>query len=274
MLVNGQIADSISIEDRGLLYGDGIFETIICEQGQAILFDQHIARLQQGCEALELARQNETTLQSEIMDVAQGEDCVIKVLVTRGSRMRGYRYDANDETHTRIVYRSPLPEIPDTFYHQGITLGLSEYRLPSNQALAGIKHLNRLDQVLACRGWEDDYSEKIVLDNDGLIIEGTMSNVFIEMNGKLKTPVLLRSGVAGVMRQWLVEHANLMDIEVIQSELNLEDLKQADAIFVCNSVVGIWPVTKFIDQNFPISSNTRTLMTFIRDKLSNLYIAL
>ena len=138
MLVNGQIADSISIEDRGLLYGDGLFETILCEQGQAVLFDEHVQRLHKGCERLQLAKQDEATLQSEIMDVAQGEDCVIKIIVTRGVRTRGYRYDKNDKSSTRIVYRTSVPEIPRQYYLQGIALGLSEYRLPDNELLAGI----------------------------------------------------------------------------------------------------------------------------------------
>ena len=272
MLVNGQIADSISIEDRGLLYGDGVFETILCEQGQAVLFDQHVQRLHKGCERLQLTRQDEATLQSEIMDVAQGEDCVIKIVVTRGVRTRGYRYDKNDNTYTRIVYRSPVPEIPDQYYQQGIAMGLSDYRLPDNEVLAGIKHLNRLDQVLACQDWEIEFSEKVILNHQGFVIEGTMSNVFIEAGGMLKTPTLRQCGVEGVMRQWLIDNARQIGVECIQSDFDLDELKNAEAIFMCNSVIGIWPVTSFQNQKYPISEKTKVLMQLLNGKLSKLYI--
>ena len=271
MLVNGQQADSVSIEDRGLLYGDGVFETILCDQGEPVLFDQHMHRLQKGCERLLLAVQDADTLRSEIMRVAKADDCVIKIIITRGVRSRGYRFDPADETHTRIIYRSPVPEIPAGYYHQGISLALSEYRLPGNHLLAGIKHLNRLDQVLACRDWNPEFSEKLMLDQNDYVIEGTMSNIFIETDGVLKTPRLNQSGIEGVMREWLINHSQQLSIECQQQDFKLNELDSADAVFMCNSVVGIWPVSKFQNNDYSVSDNTRCLMRLLRDDLSALY---
>jgi 4-amino-4-deoxychorismate lyase len=273
MLVNGQNADAISIEDRGLLYGDGIFETILCEQGKPILFEQHVGRLHKGCERLLLATQDVDTLHSEVMQVAQGDDCVIKIMVTRGVRARGYRFDTHDRAYTRIVYRSPVPKIPENYYRQGISLALSDYRLPKNETLAGIKHLNRLDQVLACQGWEAEIAEKVMLDHEGLVVEGTMSNIFIETEGVLITPTLNLGGIEGVMRDWLINHAPQLSIDCQQQDFDLVTLEKADAIFMCNSVVGIWPVVRFQDYTYTVSDNVRQLMRLVNNKLSALYKA-
>ena len=136
------------------------------------------------------------------------------------------------------------------------------------------KHLNRLDQVMACQDWDIDYSEKLVLNHQGFVVEGTMSNVFIEKSGSiLKTPTLRQCGVEGVMRQWLIDHSKQTEIECIQSDFELDEFNNADAIFVCNSVIGIWPVSNFQGQTFPISEKTKALMQLLSAKLSKLYIA-
>ena len=273
MLVNGQHADTISIEDRGLLYGDGVFETILCDQGKPVLFDLHMRRLQRGCERLMLVEQDINTLQSEVMQVAQNDDCVIKVIITRGVRSRGYRFDPADKAHTRIVYRSPIPQIPKSYYQQGISLALSAYHLPKNEVLAGIKHLNRLDQVLACRDWNSEFSENLMLDQDGYVIEGTMCNIFIETDGVLKTPALNQTGIEGVMREWLINCSQKLSIECQQQNIKLTELDKADAVFMCNSVMGIWPVAKFQNNVYSISKITRRLMRLLNDNLSALYKA-
>lgn len=263
MLINGQPRDAISVEDRGLLYGDGVFETILYLDGNAILFDEHFSRLKRGCNQLSLAEQNPMMVKAEIDLVAENQDCVVKVMVTRGERSRGYRFDENDMSHSRIVYRSPIPEIPADYYEQGINLGISDYKLPLNAELAGIKHLNRLDQVLACRSWDPRYAERLVLDQRDQLVEGTMSNIFIEQNGQWFTPALESAGVAGVLREWLVKNLSHQSASVIESSLSLDDIYSADSVFVCNSVIGIWPVREFEDKSFNISDNLRTVMRHV-----------
>ncbi|MEM7304153.1 MAG: aminotransferase class IV, partial [Pseudomonadota bacterium] len=168
--------------------------------------------------------------------------------------------------------RSAFPDIPKNFYQQGISLGVCNYRLPSNEALAGVKHLNRLDQVLACSDWSEGDSERLMLDQRDRVIEGTMTNVFIEKNGLLKTPALQESGVEGVLREWLINNCHQVSMECRQQDIDLAQLEQADAVFMCNSVIGIWPVSKFQSRNFAISENVRQLMQLINDRLSSLYV--
>ena len=273
MLVNGQPAEMVSIKDRGLLYGDGVFETILCEGGRPILLAGHTQRFENGCKRLKLPAQDLPTILSDIRQVAGEDDCVVKVIMTRGVRARGYGYDKQDNSCTRIVYRDDLPQIPKDFYSKGISLTQCQHLLADNAALAGVKHLNRLDQVLARSEWEGEFQEGIMLNAVGNVIEGTMTNIFIEKDQHWVTPKLNNAGVAGVMRQWIMRNAYCADMECVEEDLFVNDLHSADAIFVCNSVIGIWPVASFADKNFSVSPAVKCLMSHIHNNLSKFYLA-
>ena len=271
MLINGQSSDTVSIQDRGLSYGDGVFETILCEKGKPILLAGHIQRLINGCDRLKLTPQDQATVLSEIREVAGQDDCIIKITITRGVRPRGYAYDRNDTASTRIISKSPILNIPEEYYTQGVSLRSCEYRLPDNPFLAGVKHLNRLDQVIARSEWESDFQEGIMLDNNGSVIEGTMTNLFIEKSQKWITPTLNNSGVKGVMRQWIMRNSHFSNIECVEQDINMKDIKNADAVFVCNSVIGIWPV-KLVDEiSFESSKAVANLMDVAHKNLSYLF---
>ena len=271
MLINGQTSDSISINDRGLTYGDGVFETILCEKGKPILLAGHVQRLINGCERLNLTPQDQATVLSEIREVAQQDDCLIKIIVTRGVRPRGYAYDKADTASTRIISKAPILEIPEEYYTQGVSLKSCQYRLPINPFLAGIKHLNRLDQVIARSEWDSEFQEGVMLDHNDFVIEGTMTNLFIEKDNKWITPKLDKSGVKGVMRQWVMRNSYFADVECVEENINLQNVNDADAIFVCNSVIGVWPVKRFDEKEFNISGPIKKIMSVIRTNLSQLY---
>ncbi|MDW3094471.1 MAG: aminodeoxychorismate lyase [Gammaproteobacteria bacterium] len=271
MLVNGIANDALSIVDRGLLYGDGVFETILCEAGRPILLAGHTQRLENGCKRLGLAKQNLSIILSDIREVAQQEDCVVKVIITRGERNRGYAFDKEDNTSTRIVYRDDLPSIPVDYYQEGIQLTKCEYLIPDNAPLAGIKHLNRLDQVMARSEWNTQFQEGIMLSNDGRVVEGTMTNIFIESDQKWFTPILETSGILGVMRQWLMRNCFHAGIECVEKDIQLSEFKNAQSIFVCNSVVGIWPVTQFEGKTYPVSEAVSKMMQQANSSLTKLY---
>ena len=271
MLVNGLASDVLSVSDRGLLYGDGVFETILCEAGRPILLAGHTQRLENGCKRLGLARQDLSTILTDIREVAQQDDCVVKVIITRGVRDRGYAFDKEDNTSTRIVYRDDLPSIPVNYYREGIQLTKCEYRLPDNAQLAGIKHLNRLDQVMARGEWDKQFQEGIMLANDGRVVEGTMTNIFIESDQKWFTPALETSGILGVMRQWLMRNCFHAEIECVEKDIQLSELKSAQSIFVCNSVIGIWPVTQFEGNTYSISKAVSIMMQQANSNLTKLY---
>jgi 4-amino-4-deoxychorismate lyase len=271
MLVNGLPSDAISITDRGLLYGDGVFETILCEAGRPVLLAGHTQRLENGCKRLGLAKQELPAILADIREVAKQDDCVVKVIITRGVRGRGYSYDNQDNASTRIVYRDELPNIPVDYYRQGIQLTKCEYTLPDNRQLAGIKHLNRLDQVMARSEWDNEFQEGVMFANDGRVVEGTMSNIFIESNQQWITPKLDSNGILGVMRQWIIRNSYHADIECVEKDIQLSELQNAQSIFVCNSVVGIWPVTKFEGKNYPVSEAVTSIMREANSSLTKLY---
>ncbi len=245
MLVNGNAAATIAIHDRGLLYGDGLFETIAVTDGRAHELNRHLTRLLQGCDRLGIVRPDVCVLRREAERVCAGaERAVLKIIVTRGPGGRGYR-PGFQNSPTRILMLTDWPDATDYYRAHGIDATLCGTRLGRNVRLAGIKHLNRLEQVLARGEWQEEYQEGLLLDTEGCVIEGTMSNVFAIRDGALSTPTLQQAGVAGIMRERVLETASHMNILAQARTLRLSDIDAADALFFCNSLIGIWPVRRF-----------------------------
>ncbi len=241
MLLNGQPATGISLQDRGLAYGDGLFETILVNDGKAVLLDVHLQRLREGCERLGLAF-DAATIQHDMKLALTPPDsfnCVLKLMLVRKAGGRGYR-PATDACN-RIVSIHPKPDYSASKPEQGIAMFLCQTRLARQPALAGLKHLNRLEQVMASREWPDEsFQEGLMLDTEGLVIEGTRSNMFAVIDNQLLTPRLHQCGVDGVLRRVLIAH---FGSRLQQAELPLARLQGATEIFVGNSVFGVWPVT-------------------------------
>ncbi|MGD2136797.1 MAG: aminodeoxychorismate lyase [Gammaproteobacteria bacterium] len=243
VLVNGKPAASISVLDRGLLYGDGVFETIPVSDGEPRHWPCHMQRLQAGCARLGLPACDAPVLLDEARRLfGSAGTGVLKVIVTRGSAGRGYRAGAGTEP-TRILQLHPPPDIPLACAQSGISIRICAMRLGHNPVLAGIKHLNRLEQVMARREWSDaGIMEGLLLDHQDNLIEGTMSNLFLVRDGILTTPVLDRCGVAGITRSRVLHAAEQQGLEQRVRNIHSGELEQADEVFVCNSVIGIWPV--------------------------------
>ncbi len=267
LFVNGEVRDTLPVSDRGLAYGDGLFETITVRGGEPEFWSRHMARLREGCARLrlgepdlvELNRETELLIngQRTTQNVDQG---IVKIIITRGSGGRGYRAP-QELTPTRITTFHLWPEIPDSHALEGVKARRCDLRLGQQPALAGIKHLNRLENVLARAEWEDpDIAEGLLCDHDGNAIEGTMSNLFVECKGTLLTPDLSRCGVAGIIRAVVMEEAHSQGIALEEINICYEDVTTADAIFLTNSVIGIWPIRELDGKEFAISPTTRTLM--------------
>lgn len=240
MLVNGARQSSISLNNRGLAYGDGVFETIRLHNHQPVFLDLHLLRLQKGLKALGIPNclpQINTDLSSLADDLP--EKGVLKILLTRGAGGRGYRCAA-ETNPDRIM---TLHALPSTLLDvsKGINVFVCNTRLADCSALSGLKHLNRLEQVLASMEWPDEsFDEGLMLNTRGQAIEGTRSNLFVVIEGKLMTPSLERNGVDGVMRQVILKAFPETSVQTI----TMEQLKEADEVFFCNSVAGIWPVAQ------------------------------
>ncbi len=257
MLINGLPSELISATDRGLMYGDGVFRTLRIRNNQAVNWKQHYTKLQQDCAGIKLKCPSIELLERELKQLLNGcVDGVAKITLTRGPATRGYTPAANPQI-TRILQLSPVPEYPEAYASQGIEVYVCQLRLGHQPRLAGIKHLNRLENVLAAAEWSDEnIPEGLLLDLEGNIIEGTRSNLFLVRDGKLYTPDLSKCGVAGLQRERVMNYARQHKIVCKVNELMMDDVLAADEIFVVNSVIGLWPVRKlnrFTCNHFPVS---------------------
>lgn len=260
--VDGQPASGIALVDRGLAYGDGLFETMRVEQGRIALLERHLQRLQLGCRRLLIAL-DAAQLEAEIRDFAATmQQGVCKLIVTRGDGQRGYGLP-QPAMPRRILQAAPLPQWPAEHAGQGIRLFACQTRLAIQPLLAGLKHLNRLEQVMARAEWQDPaYAEGLMLDTSGRIIEGVFSNIFFVRDGTLLTPALDGSGVAGIMRERLLEQAAGLGLAVQLGDLYPEQLADMDEVFTCNSLYGIWPVLGYAGYQWPAGRLTRRLQSF------------
>jgi len=241
ILINGIEQTTIDVRDRGFQYGDGLFATIAYTNNQLQLWDAHLARMQEGCERLALNSVEETQWLADIKNLQLSDDALIKLSISRGVSGRGYVYN-DDQPVTRVTASYPMPDYPQSNL-QGIKAIICKTPISINSALAGIKHLNRLDNVLARNEWHDsDISEGFMLDNLGHIIEGTMSNVFCVLGDELYTPALDQCGVAGVMRQQVIKLAQELNIPINIVDISKQNFLQMDGLFITNSIIGIWPV--------------------------------
>jgi 4-amino-4-deoxychorismate lyase len=257
MIINGLPGDFVNASDRGLMYGDGVFRTLLIHQGKPLHWQQHYNKLQHDCTALGIVCPSIQLLAAELAQLAQSEpDAIAKIVITRGPATRGYAPAANPQV-TRILSTSNIPQYPDSYATQGISVHICKLRLGHQPRLAGIKHLNRLENVLAAAEWNDpDIAEGIMLDQDGHVIEGTRSNLFLVRDGKLFTPDLSKCGVAGLQRERVMHYARQQRMICKVTELTLDDLLAADEIFMVNSVIGLWPVRdlhRFSSRHFPVS---------------------
>ncbi len=239
--VNGVSGAALSPLDRGLAYGDGLFETCLVRAGCVSLWPWHKARLLGSAVRLQLPLSLERlyACMQALFD-GQSPDGVLKILVTRGEGGRGYRLPAEpDPTYCLLFY----PDIPST--QAGVVAHFCRQRLADNPGLAGLKHLNRLEQVLARAEWpaSDDSREGLLLDGAGQVIEATASNLFAVFDGQLVTPDLSHCGVAGILRQLICEQlAPSLGLTVKSGKLLPDDLLRAEELFLCNSLRGIWPI--------------------------------
>lgn len=262
MLVNGVSGNLISIRDRGLLYGDGVFRTFRALRGIALCWPLHYQKLHHDCTALGITCPDLALLSAELHKLLkQYPDGVVKLIVTRGQGVRGYAPPDRATPATHLWDVVPPPSYPAEYATRGIKARLCELRLSEQPRLAGIKHLNRLENVLAAAEWDDaQIAEGILLDGAGRVIEGTRSNVFCVVQGKLITPDLSRCGVAGVQRErvmvWAAQHCMVLEVR----DIELEEMLQADESFVVNSIIGLWPLRELAQRSwsdFPVATRIR-----------------
>jgi 4-amino-4-deoxychorismate lyase len=263
----------IPMNDRGLLYGDGLFETMRLSNGQVQFIDDHLQRLADGCKRLKIDVPDMTLLHYELQKlVGNHRDAVLKLVVTRGGGGRGYRPPV--DAQPLRLWQLFAPVSNDT---QPLTVRWCETRLARNALFAGMKHLNRLEQVMAQSEWNDaQIGEGLLTDTEGELICGTMSNVFLMVDGTMVTPDLRYCGVAGIMRKNILKTADELNLAVEVRAVRFEELYSASEVFVTNVVRGIRSVVTLLPSQFRDQQRdgyewqSNEVATQIKHKLSEL----
>ncbi|MDP3515935.1 MAG: aminodeoxychorismate lyase [Pseudohongiella sp.] len=266
-ILSPAFSETVSSQDRGFLYGDGLFETVRCRHGRLLFWQQHRQRLISGCARLAISfdASELDCLGSDLTPHAPSADCILKIIVTRGAGGRGYSPPIPAHP-TLILQWHTLPADIIKNACDGIYAVICRHPLSVNPVTAGLKHLNRLDQVMASYELSQvsslfpEVREGFMLDVDSHLVEGTRSNVFVVINNQLCTPDLTRAGVEGVLRNRLIELFDSMGISVVIRHIHQQEIKQCSEVFVCNSVFGVWPVMKLLEVDS--SHKTQTQIEF------------
>ena len=264
-LVNGLETQSLPVADRGLQYGDGLFETIALLNGKPLLWGRHLQRLAEGCQRLGLALPDRELLRQEMDRIAGTEiRAVAKIILTRGASSRGYRPEQAGSV-TRILQRLAWPALPEGATRNGVAVRWCAMRLSRQPRLAGLKHLNRLEQVLARAEWQDEVAEGLMRDSDGLVIEGTKTNLFlVHTDGTLVTPDLSQSGVAGVMRAQILDSVAALGLVCRVESVTVGMLESAQELFLTNSLIGLWPIRQLEARHYVVGPVSKKIQTALQ----------
>jgi len=260
ILVDGKRSDHLNVLDRGFAYGDGVFRTMRAAQREIPFWARHYRKLASDCAVLGITCPDEELLRRELNEVLRSEtDCILKVTVTRGLGGRGYAVPLQP-TVTRIVASFPLPPVPSQYHRSGVRARWCNMRLSIQPRLAGVKHLNRLENVLARSEWNDsEIAEGLMLDTEANVIAGTYCNLFLFEQGRLVTPDLSGCGIAGVQRERVFEAAIRLGIACSVEAISRARVCNSDQVLLVNSVIGLWWVSALDEWRWQRCEHTAAL---------------
>jgi 4-amino-4-deoxychorismate lyase len=268
-LINGEPDELIPVADRGFHYGDGVFETIRVVNRQPTLWSLHQQRLNAGCEFLKIPMRAALLEQDMHRLLTENEPCgVVKIVVSRGVGGRGYK-PPGQSIPLRVLQFFPLPESLGSARDDGVRVKTCNHPLSRNGQLVNFKHLCRVDQVIASAELSPSFAEGIMLTEDGEVVEGTRSNLFMVLKQGLVTPALTTAGVRGVMREYLLGRFAADGVAVKERRIDLPELLTAEGLFLCNSVFGVWPVAELVNgeniKQFQVGRYTQTACKFAEE---------
>lgn len=268
-LINGSFDHAISPFDRGFAYGDGVFRTLVMRDGLPENWPLHYQKLVADCGAIGIVCPSAELLMSDLQQLflpdglTENHLAIAKIIITRGEGERGYAPPAVTMP-LRVVIKTAIPQYPEENFVNGVSLYVCETRLAHQPRLAGIKHLNRLENVLARMEWNDPtITDGIMLDADNNVIECTSANIFARFGDVLLTPSLHQCGVAGVTRQRIMNIAHLLSLKIAVETFNVEKLLSADEAMICNSLYGAWQIREIQHKTWQagaLAANTRAAL--------------
>lgn len=244
VIINGEVKSNVSIFNRNMQYGDGLFETCVAKDNKVLFWDNHFSRLNNGCDRLNIKKIANSVWLEDIkkaLSLSSEKNCIVKLILSRGNSLRGYSYSKDIEP-VRVVIVSQMNEYK-TKETYSLEFAISGFH--SNPNLAGIKHCNRLEQILARTNMLAD--EAIMLDENQSVVSVTQGNIYFIFGNKLITPKLERCGVIGSRRSIILELSRLTNLEVREDDISIKQLEKANEVFVSNSLIGIQPVTSIGD---------------------------
>lgn len=265
LLINGAPATSVSAYERGLRYGDGVFETLAVIDHQPVLWGAHLERLRHGCARLGIPPPEQNQLAADLTALSLPSFGALRLTVTRGNGGQGYAPPATPQP-TRILQRLSIPDRPAHWWHTGVAVRDCQITLASQPALAGVKHLNRLEQVLARGEWRDpDIAEGLMCSADGALVEATAANLLIDDGERLIIPDTSQCGVDGVMQTTLLRQAEVLGIPWERRVIYRESLRPEHGLMLSNSLIGLWSVATRAGTVHRQSTHARALQTWINE---------
>lgn len=265
---HGVKIESISISDRAVQYGDGVFETIAIRDSRPRFWDLHMQRLRHACTRMRLTMPADNILERDLETALARTSintsfCTVKIILSAGTGQRGYRRPPAANTNTLMGVYEGAPLSRRT-YQGGVATLLCTTIISSQPKLAGIKSLNRLDQIIARAEWDtDEFFEGLMHDTEDRLICGTMTNMFVVQDNRIATPALNRAGVAGVMRQLVINLLAKNDIECDETDICVSDLSGVDEVFISNTQIGVVPVRRCGELQWPVGEATRSVMAML-----------
>jgi 4-amino-4-deoxychorismate lyase len=266
---NGSEITEISVDDRGLQYADGLFETVALRKGQPRLWGLHSGRMQTGCRRLGINIPPPDELLRALTAVVDAtgnstQDALLKIIVTRGAGQRGYAPPRNARPTIVFGVFKAAPRAAES-YQAGVSVRFCNTRLATQPQTAGMKLLSRLDQVLACSEWNDpDIAEGLMLDQEGFVVSGTTSNLFLVTGSTLITPEITKCGVSGIMRQHILALATEHELPFVVERVSVDRVNTANEVFLSNSQFGILPVSNCGGSRIDDWPLTRKLSALLR----------
>ena len=258
-IFNGKICKAplsvVGADNRGLRYGDGLFETMKLKNGRLLFEDEHFARLWNGMKVLQFEIPKHFTADSLLQEITQlakknGHENIVRVRlnVFRGD---GGLYDATNHSPNYIIQTWALPETNGEWNSNGLVLGIYREVKKSCDILCNLKHNNYLPYILAAlNAKKEKWNDAIILNTNERICDTTIANIFVIKNEMISTPALSEGCVAGVLRKYLVKELESKQFQVKQSQIDIEELLSADEIFLTNSIYNIRWVKQIGDREF------------------------
>ena len=263
VLINGAKQSKISIFNRNSQFGDGLFETCLVENKKILFWINHFDRLNRGCKQLKITKVDESVWLSDVkkaLSLYSYDRCVVKLILSRGESLRGYGFDVDIKPVRAVI----VSELQKATFNHSFSLEYCQSGYDSNPKLAGIKHCNRLEQVLARAGLKRD--EGIMLDENRNVISVTQGNIYAIHGNTLITPKLDKCGVEGTRRAVILDLAKLLGIKVKVEALSVEKLGQADEVFISNSIIGIQSISQIGEISFGESPITKKIKDAFTEK--------